>query len=82
MFNISDFFKKFKAIDTNNTRKQELILLIIKKHAGIDVVREHLEIRGETLRLKCGPVFRNEIFLKKDRIENDFKNEKIYLKLN
>jgi hypothetical protein len=57
------------------------ILDIIKKITGIESQREVLEIKGDSLKIKCNPVLRNEIFMHKTEIEDQLKSSKIFLKI-
>lgn len=81
MFNISQFFEKFKNIEKSSSEKTSAVINTIKKFTKIELQKESLEIREETIRLKCSPVFKNEIFMKKELIEEDLKNQKIYLRI-
>ena len=40
-----------------------------------------LEIKQDKLKINCNPVFRNEIFIHKNKIEDVLKSKKIFLKL-
>ena len=81
MFNISQFFEKFKTIERSSTEKILTVINTIKKHTKIELQKESLEIKEETVKLKCSPAFRNEIFMKKSVIEDDLKSQNIYLKI-
>lgn len=81
MFNISGFLEKFLSLEKDNNTKIALILEIIKTKTGVELSREMLEIKGESIKLNCNPVFRNEIFMHKSEIEENLKFQKIFLRL-
>lgn len=81
MDGIAGFLQKFLNLDKSNQTKLLLILETIKKETGLDLQKEMLEIKGESLKLNCNPVFRNEIFMHQEKIETELKKQKIFLKL-
>jgi hypothetical protein len=81
MNGISNFLQKFLNLEKDNNTKLSLILEIIKKETGLDLKKEMLEIKSENLKLNCSPVFRNEIFMHKEKIETELKKQKIFFKL-
>lgn len=81
MNNIAGFLQKFLNLEKDNNTKLSIILDVIKKETGVELKKEMLEIKGDNLKLNCNPVFRNEIFMHKEKIEEDFKNNKIFLKI-
>ncbi|OHB14875.1 MAG: hypothetical protein A2431_02990 [Candidatus Zambryskibacteria bacterium RIFOXYC1_FULL_39_10] len=81
MNSIAGFLQKFLNLEKDNNTKLLLILDAIKQKTGLELTKEILEIKGETLKVNCNPVFRNEIFMHKSEIEDLLKNSKIYLKI-
>jgi hypothetical protein len=81
MYNISGFLQKFLNLEKDNNTKLALILEIIKKETNIGLEKSMLEIKGDNLKLNCNPVFRNEIFMHREQIEDCLKQSKIFLKL-
>lgn len=81
MFNISGFLEKFLSLERDNNTKLTLILAVIKKETGVELLKEMLEIKGDNIKLNCNPVFRNEIFMHELEIEAGLKSQKIFLKL-
>lgn len=81
MFNISGFLEKFLKLEKDNNTKIALILETIKQKTGLELGKEMLEIKGESVRLNCNSVFRNEIFMHKTDIEEALKSQKIFLKI-
>lgn len=81
MNSIAGFLQKFLNLEKDNNTKLLLILDAIKQKTGLEFSKEILEIKGETLKVNCNPVFRNEIFMHKSEIEELLKESKIFLKL-
>lgn len=81
MNNITNFLQKFLKIEKNNNTKLSIILEVIKKETNIELKKEMLETKRNSLKIKCNPVFRNEIFMHQSRIEESLKQQKIFLKL-
>lgn len=81
MNNINGFLEKFLILDNNNNLKISIILEVIKKYTKIELKKENLDIKGDNMRLDCNPVFRSEIFMNKNKIEQDLKSKKIFLKI-
>lgn len=79
MFNISDFFKKFSNLEKDNFYKTQKILQTIKYFTNIELTKDNIEIVGERLRIKSTPVYRNEIFMNKSKIEERLRESKIFL---
>jgi hypothetical protein len=81
MNSISGFLQKFLNLEKDNNTKLSIILDVIKKETGIELKKEMLEIKNDNLKIKCNPVFRNEIFMHQEKIEDELKKSKIFLKL-
>jgi hypothetical protein len=81
MNSITNFLQKFLSLEKDNNLKISIILDTIKNITGIEVSKEILDIKGDTLKIKCNPVLRNEIFMHQHRIETTLQSNKIYLKI-
>jgi len=81
MNNIGSFLQKFLKFEKDNNTKRSLVLEVIKKETGVELLKEMLEIKGDSVKIKCGPVFRNEIFMHQSQIESSLKDSKIFLKI-
>ena len=79
MISISRFLEKFLKLDKDNHLKTILILETFKKVAGLELTKENIEIKGDRIKLKVNPVFRNEIFMRKSQIEDALRDQKIFL---
>jgi len=82
MINIKGFLQKFINLEKDNNEKLAAILAAIKLTTKINLPKESLEIKGDNLKINCNPVFRNEIFMNKEKIENLLKSQKIFLNIN
>lgn len=81
MNSITGFLQKFLKFEKDNDTKLLIILYVIKKETGLELSKEMLEIKGDNLKIKCNPVFRNEIFMHQSQIESSLKSQKVFLKL-
>jgi hypothetical protein len=81
MYNIAGFLEKFLKFEKDNNTKLSLILETIKRETDLDLTKDKLEINGDSCKLNCNPVFRNEIFMHQSQIESALKSQKIFLKI-
>lgn len=81
MYNISGFLQKFLNLEKDNNTKLSIILDVIKRETGLELSKTMLQIKGDSLKLDCNPVFRNEIFMHLSQIESSLKQQKIFLKI-
>lgn len=81
MNSVSNFLQKFLKLEKDNSARVSLILEIIKKETGLELPKEALETKGDSLKIKSSPIIRNEIFMHKEKIEDSLKSQKIFLKL-
>jgi hypothetical protein len=76
MIEIKDLLARFDHILLKEEGKKEVVRKIISEVVGIDVKRDDVEIRNGTLYLNIKPIYKNEIFLKKEllasRLEETF----------
>ncbi len=68
MIEIKDLLARFDHILLKEEGKKEVVRKIISEVVGIDVKRDDIEIRNGTLYLNIKPIYKNEIFLKKEWI--------------
>jgi len=81
MVSLSNFLNKFLRLEKDNMFKQVVVLDIVNRVAKVNLSKEMLQIKNEELRIVCSPVFRNEIFMHKQEIEDSFKSQNIFLKI-
>ena len=81
MLTIAHFLQKFLSLEKDNNTKLAIILDSIKQITNIELTKEMLEIKGDNIKLNCNPVFRNEIFMHKSKIEDSLKSQKVFLSI-
>ena len=81
MFNISSFLEKFLKLDKTNGQLRQTLLVIIKEVSGVEIKNEDLDLKEEKVYLKCSPIFRNQIFMYKGKIEEKLRERKIFLEI-
>lgn len=81
MLNISGFLEKFLKLDKSNKQLRQALLSTIKEITGVELKNEDLDLKEETVYLKCSPIFRNQIFMHKEAIEGRLKEQKVFLKI-
>jgi hypothetical protein len=81
MFNISQFFEKFKKAEDKSINQTLAIVGAIKQISGVSITSVDFEIKSEKIFIKKAPIFRNQILLYKSKIEDDLKSKNIYLNL-
>lgn len=81
MFNISQFLEKFAKLRRGNELLKQTLLATIKDFSGVELKSEDLDLKEDQVYLKCSPIFRNQIFMHKERIEEKLKEQKVFLKI-
>ncbi len=71
MFNIAKFLEKIANDIGSEENKKNIILGIIKKHTGITLSPEQIEIKNYTIYLDVNSSIQNKIFIYKRMILND-----------
>jgi hypothetical protein len=68
MIEIKDLLLKFSHLLTSGEAKKDTIRTIISEAIGIQIKSEDIKIKNGTIYLNIKPVYKNEIFLKRDKI--------------
>ncbi len=68
MIEIKDLLLKFSHLLTSGEAQKETIRSIISEAIGIQIKSEDIKIKNGTIYLNIKPVYKNEIFLKRDKI--------------
>jgi hypothetical protein len=72
------FLEKFKKILNQASFQKEAVLSIISKEIKHEIKPENIKIKNTTIELLgMSPVLKNEIFLHKEKILKQFKEEGI-----
>ena len=73
MFEIKDLLGRFsKLLETGEGSKQ-LVIDVIKDITGILIETKNIKIKNGTIFLNIKPIYKNEIFLKKEKIFSKLK---------
>ena len=68
MFNIGNFFEKFKRIYKDESDKKEKVISLIREITNITLDLSKITIKDGVLQIKASPIIRNEINMKKPDI--------------
>ena len=74
MIEIKDLLLKFGNILLKEELKKELIRETISKAIGYEIKSEDVKIKKGVIYLNIKPIYKNEIYLKRDEIFNELKN--------
>ncbi len=69
MFNIAGFLERFKKIDSQRTLQKDEILQRIKHVLGMNISAESFTIKNNVIIFKGSPLFKNEVFMKKEELK-------------
>jgi hypothetical protein len=73
MFNIAELLLKTRNLILSKELEKETIRKIIFDLAGVTINHGELEIKNGIIYLKTKPIYKNEIFFKKDKIISEIK---------
>ena len=73
MIEIKDLLLKFGNILLKEEVKKDLIRETISKAINFEIKKEDIKIKNNVIYLNIKPIYKNEIFLKKDEIFNELK---------
>ncbi len=65
MNHIDSFFEKFKKAFVGNSNKKEVITASCLSRAGLSLMPEQIEIKGQIVRLNISPMAKSVLFMKK-----------------
>lgn len=68
MIEIKDLLSKFSHLLFSEEGKVESVRQIISETIGVEIKKEEIKIKNGTVYLNIKPIYKNEIFLKKDKI--------------
>lgn len=68
MIEIKDLLLRFSNLLLSEEVKKESIRNIISETIGIQIKPEEIKIKNSTVYLNIKPIYKNEIFLKRDKI--------------
>jgi len=70
MIEIKDLLARFNSLLISEEIKISSLIKAVKEVAKIDINKDEVKIKGSTVFLSIKPIYKNEIFLKKDKILN------------
>ena len=68
MIEIKDFLLRFGDILLSEEIKKEAVRNVISKTIRMPIKKEDIKIKNGTIYLNIKPIYKNEIFLKRDKI--------------
>lgn len=68
MIEIKDLLTRFNNILLSEGGKKDVVRRIISEVIKTEISSENIEIKNNTLYLNIKPIYKNEIFLKRDQI--------------
>jgi hypothetical protein len=69
MIEVRDLLAKFSNLLVSEEFKKESIRKTIEEVVGVGVDPKDIEIKGGTVYLNIKPIYKNEIFIKKEKIQ-------------
>jgi len=70
MIEIKDLLLRFNDLLLSEEVKKNLIINILFETIGLRIKSEDIKIKNGTLYLNAKPIYKNEIFLKKEKISS------------
>lgn len=68
MIELKDLLLGFQNIILSEEAKKDTIRSVFLEETGLDIKREDMEIKNGTLFLHIKPLYKNEIFIKREKI--------------
>ena len=75
MIEIKDLLVRFNNILLGEEGKKEIIKKTIYEVIGIEIKKQEIEIKNNIIYLNIKPIYKNEIFIKKDEILSQLKQK-------
>lgn len=73
MIEIKDLLLKFNNLLLSEEVKREFVGRVISETIGLQIKPKDIKIKDNTVYLNIKPTYKNEIFLKKDKILSELK---------
>ncbi len=70
MIEIKDLLRKFDHLLLSGELKKETVRGIISKVIGVPIKSDDIDIRGGNIFLNIKPIYKNEILIKKEKIDS------------
>lgn len=73
MIEIKDLLGRFRNILLSGEVNKEIVSEIVHQIAGISIQKEKIVIKNGVIYLDIKPIYKNEVFLKKDQIFSELE---------
>lgn len=74
MVEIKDLLARFNNLLVSGEFKKEMIREVISKAISVDIKSNDIEIKNGTVYLNIKPIYKNEIFIKREKIDALLEN--------
>jgi hypothetical protein len=74
MIEIKDLLARFEHILLGEDVKIDSILQTLRKVAGVKIERKDIKIKNNIIYLDTKPIYKNQIFLKKEQIAEELED--------
>lgn len=68
MIEVKDLLSKWSNVLTSGTAQREAVRRAVSEVLKKEIAPEEVEIQGSTVYLRLKPIYKNEIFLKQEKI--------------
>ncbi|MCX6754995.1 MAG: hypothetical protein NT068_00440 [Candidatus Nomurabacteria bacterium] len=68
MIELKDLLGKYNDLFFSGSFKKDTIRTIISEEIGFEIKSEDIEIKNGTVQLNIKPIYKNEIFMKQEKI--------------
>ncbi len=68
MIELKDLLGKYNDLFFSGSLKKDTIRTIISEEIGFEIKSEDIEIKNGTVQLNIKPIYKNEIFMKQEKI--------------
>lgn len=82
MIEIKNFFDKFLKIERDDSTLRDAISKTIFDITGIKILKTQIDIKENSIYLKCKPIYKGEIFMNLEKIKTNLKTFGINKNIN
>ncbi|MCR4330518.1 MAG: hypothetical protein NUV49_01395 [Patescibacteria group bacterium] len=75
MFNIENFLKRFTLLTPPDDAIRRGVQEVLEKEIGVFVEKKNISIHNNIIYIKTKPLFKNEIFIKKQSILKELEKK-------
>jgi hypothetical protein len=74
MIELKDLLGKFRNLLLHDDYKKDAIINVLSLVVGVKLTKEDIKIKDNIIYLNLKPIFKSEIFLKKEKILQELEN--------